>query len=213
MSVAVATMGATTGGALVERMTPRGRARAAARRTRRAFVRETTSGLVRLEGKVEYAGEPLVAPLSGRACAHYEAGVELPTRSGAFRRTLVASKSQPFYLMDESGRALVDASRALVDVVLDHRWNASDLDAERRFELEQFLYSTGQDGLRHLQAARRLRYVEGAIEEGETVSVVGIANVDRASEAGSSYREGARRITVEAPTGGSIFVSDALHYR
>lgn len=196
----------------MERLTARGRARSAARRTRRAFVRETTAGLVRLEGKVEYAGDPLAAPLSGRPCAHYEARVELPTRSGAFRRTLVASKSQPFYLVDESGRALVDASRALVDVVLDHRWNASELDAERRFELEQFLYSTGQQGLRHLAAAPRIRYVEGVIEEGETVSVVGIATLERASDACTTYREGARRVTVEAPVGGSVFVSDALHY-
>lgn len=163
-------------------------------------------------GRVEHAEEPLVAPFSGRICTHYEAAVEYPMRSGTYRRTLVESCSRPFYVVDESGRALVDMARAVVDVVIDHYWKARDLDAETRFELERFLFRTGDRGLSHLRESASLRYAEGAIEEGETVSVVGIASSERASETGTGYRDAARHLLLEPPPRGSIFVSDGLHW-
>lgn len=194
-------------------MTTRGRARRAAQRAPAFLVRQASSGdLVRIVGRVEYADEPLVAPFSGRPCAHYEAAVEYPMRSGTFRRTLVESESRPFYVSDDSGRALVDMSRAIVEVVIDHYWEAQETDAETRFELERFLYRTGDRGLSHLRDSAALRYAEGAIEQGETVSVVGMACFDRASETGTGYRDGARRLTIEAPPRGALFVSDGLHW-
>ena len=214
LSAGLATLSATAASSVRERVSARGRARSAARRARRCFIRQAPEqGLVRVVGRVELAGEPLFAPFSGRVCAHYEAAVEHPTRPGAYRRALVESRSQAFYVVDDSGRARVDVDRALVDVVVDHFWEAREVDAETRFELERFLYGTGQRGLSQLSESSLLRYAEGAIEPGELVSVVGVATFDRAAPSGSGYREAAdARVTLHAPRRGPLFVSDGMHY-
>lgn len=213
ITAGLATLSATTASSILESVTVRGRARRNAARTKRVPVDQVSPGrLVRIVGTVEYATDPLVAPFSARNCAHYEVAVEHQARAGGFRRTLVEARSSSFYVVDETGRALVDTSRSLVDVVVDHFWSARDIDVETRFELERFLFHKGNLGLSHLHDPFALRYTEGVIEEGEVVSVVGVASAERASDTGTGYRDLVRTCVLEAPPRGLVFVSDGLHW-
>lgn len=213
LSAGLATLSASTAGTLIERVSPRARARRAALRVPRSRIESARSGeLVRIVGRVEYAQQPLCAPLSGRACAHYEAGVESPARGGGYKRTLTEMRSTSFLVVDDSGRALVDVSRVSADVIIDHYWTARDVDLETRFELERFLYHAGDRGRAHLSNTSALRYAEGAIEEGETLSVVGVASWARLSEPGIGYRDLGRGLIIEPPARAAVYVSDALHW-
>ncbi|MFO0548719.1 MAG: GIDE domain-containing protein [Polyangiaceae bacterium] len=194
------------------RLSPSGRARRAAERLPKTPVVDAADGeVVRLVGTLELAGAPLVAPFSGRRCAHYEAVVEIP-RARGFRRFLVERKSAPFFVRDGSGRALIDDSRMIVEVVIDSYWNAQETDPETRFELERFLYGIGSNGAALLGSANALRYSEGALEEGELVTVIGVAASTGAAGEPQSYRVLPRQVHIRPPTGGALFVSDALHF-
>jgi len=212
ISVGLAGLSASVAGPVVNLLTPRGRARKLAERLPRTRIAEAAAGeVVKIVGRVEYEVEPLTSPFSGRACAHYEAGVDLKTKNG-FRRKLEQVRSTSFVVADESGRALVETDRLAVDVVIDHHWTSGDLDDETRFELERFLFQAGDHGSRLLESAARLRYVEGALEPGELVTVVGQAAWGRATEPGIGYRDLSRRLVLDPPPRGVVYVSDGAHY-
>jgi hypothetical protein len=212
ISVGLAGLSASVAGPVVTMLTARGRARKMAEKLPRTRIVDAAAGeLVKIVGRVEYETEPLASPFSGRACAHYEAGVDIKTKNG-FRRKLQEIRSTSFVVADESGRALVETDRLVVDVVMDHHWTSGDLDDETRFELERFLFQAGDQGTRLRESASRLRYVEGALEVGELVTVVGVAAWGRATEPGIGYRDLTRRLVVDPPRRGVVYVSDGVHY-
>jgi hypothetical protein len=212
LSTGLAALSAAAAGPLVNLVTAKGRARKLASRLPRTRIIDASEGdLVKIVGRVEYEGEPLASPFSARRCAHYEAGVDIATHNG-FRRRVEEQRSTSFVVADESGRALVEADKLLVEVVIDHHWSSRELDAETRFELERFLYQAGTAGSRLLADSSRLRYVEGALEQGELVTVVGIATWNRATEPGIGYRDLGRRLLLSPPRRGLVFVSDGVHY-
>lgn len=178
LSMGVVTLGASASAELRARFSPRARAKRAAFRLPRTRIEHVRDGEhVRIEGRVEIAGEALIAPLSQRRCAHYQLFVELARSETSYVRVLSESRSTPFIVVDDAKRALVTAGpttpgeseRSVVDVVVDHYWTAKDLDAETRFELERYLFGKGDTGRALLAEPSRLRYAEGAIEEGERV--------------------------------------------
>lgn len=212
LSVGLAGLSASVAGPAAALLTARGRARKLVERLPRTRIAEAGAGdLVKVVGRVEYEAEPLVSPFSGRACAHFEAGVEVKTKNG-FRRRLEQVRSTSFLVSDETGRALVEAERLLVDVVIDHHWASGELDDETRFELEQFLFQAGPTGSRLLRDHARLRYVEGVLEQGELVTVVGVAAWGRATEPGVGYRDLSRRLVLDPPRRGPVYVSDGAHF-
>ncbi|MBL9021733.1 MAG: hypothetical protein JNL21_06010 [Myxococcales bacterium] len=212
ISVGLAGLSASIAGPAVTLLTARGRSRKLAERLPRTRIAEASAGeLIKVVGRVEYETEPLVAPFSGRACAHYEAAVEVRTKHG-FRRKVEQVRSTSLVVADETGRALVEPDKLLVDVVIDHHWASADLDHETRFELEQFLFQAGDAGSRLLQDPGRLRYVEGVLEQGELVTVVGVAAWGRATEPGVGYRDLTRRLVLEPPRRGGVYVSDGAHF-
>jgi hypothetical protein len=217
LSVGVATLGASASAELRARISPRARAKRAAFRLPRTRIEDVKTGdLVRVEGRIELVGEPLVAPLSQRRCAHYELSVEFAKTGTSFVKVLSESRSTPFSVVDESKRALValdaplrgDVDRNIAEVVVDHYWTANDIDAETRFELERYLFSKGDMGRALLAEPKRLRYAEGALEEGERVHVAGVAEWVTGSEVGHSYRDSGQRLVLRAPPRGRLFVTD-----
>ncbi len=212
LSAGLATLSASAAGTIRSHVTARGRASRLARRLPRTAIAEAASGeLVKIVGRLEVEAAPLTAPFSGRACAHYEAGVDVGHKAG-FRRRVEEARSTSFVISDGSGRALVETDRLLVEVVLDHLWSSSELDAETRFDLERFLFQAGRKGRRLLADPSRLRYVEGALEHGEVVTVVGLATWGRRAAPGVGYRDTSPTLTIEPPTRGAVFVSDGAHY-
>lgn len=212
LSAGLATLSTASMRAITERLGPKARARRAAERSHLAAVAEVSPGdTVKVVGRVSFTDDPLEAPFSGRACAHFEAVVEKRHARGFAPKASTAS-TQSFWLEDETGRIYVDARSAIVDVVLDHHWTSRELDPEKRFELERFLYQNGPKWNRLLGAESDLRYREGALEEGELVTVVGQAKVVREPEP-HFYRDKSRRVVIGAPDGGAIYVSDGMHFQ
>lgn len=217
LSVGVATLGASASAELRSRLSPRARAKRAAFRLPRTRIEDVENGdLVRIEGRIELAGEPLIAPLSQRRCAHYELSVDFARTQTSFVRVLSESRSTPFFVVDESKRALIELDgarpgvpdRNIAEVVVDHYWTANDIDAETRFELERYLFTKGDMGRALLAEPKRLRYAEGALEEGERVHVAGVAEWVSAAEAGQTYRDSGQRLVLRAPARGRLFVTD-----
>jgi hypothetical protein len=209
LSVGVATLGASASAELRDRISPRARARRAAFRLPRTRIADVKNGdLARLEGRLELCGESLIAPLSQRSCAHYEITVGYARDAKRFVTALSESKTVPFFMTDESGRALIEIERPLIEVVIDHYWTALDIDAETRFELERYLFAQGRIGRALLGEPKRLRYAEGALEEGERVHVTGVAEWVDAPEVGQTYRDSGQRLVLRSPARGRLFVTD-----
>jgi hypothetical protein len=194
------------------RISLRSRVRDRALRSTQVAIAEAPVGeVVKIMGRVELTSTPLIAPFSGRRCSHFEASVDQRKGTRFFRRARSTS-SQPFWVVDDTARVLVDpAGGAMVEVVVDHLWTGSDIDAEKRFELEQHLYQNGPEWLRLLGAKNDLRYCEGAIEEGEMVTVVGSLGVRREPEP-FLYRDHARRLVLSPDKRFPLFISDGLHF-
>ena len=149
--------------------------------------------VAKVVGHLRFLEEPLLAPLSGRRCAHYEMFVEV-WEGGDWRTVLHLRDSRDFLLVDASGRARVQMPAPEVAAVVDLRRNSG---SGRRptSELLEFLarhrVPAFEGGL-----AREMRYFEGCLEEGEEIAVLGWAEEepDPDPRATSSYREMAKRI-------------------
>jgi hypothetical protein len=213
LSAGLAALSTASTRAIGERLDRRARARRAAERSHRSTIAEVAPGeLARVVGRVTFDEEPLEAPFSGRACTHFEAVVERRNARG-FAPKARTHSTRSFWLEDETGRIYVDASAgAIVDVVLDHHWTSREVDAETRFELERYLYQNGPQWNRLLGAEADLRYREGALVEGELVTVVGAPRTDRSPEP-HFYRDKAGRVVLGAPAGGALYVSDGMHFQ
>ncbi len=210
LTVGLTALTAASAQTVVDRLDRRARARRAAERARTSPIAEVHEGeVIRVTGKVSFAETAIVAPFSGRNCAHFEASVST-RHSRGYRRRATTQRSRNFFVRDESGQLLVDTREAIIDVVEDHHWWAREMDVEDRFDLEHWLYQNGPNWSRLVAEKDDLRYSEGALTEGETVTVVGLAKVDNDASP-AFYRDGPRRLGIVAPRRGRVFVADDMH--
>lgn len=142
--------------------------------------------VVKIVGAVELESGPLTAPLTGRRCAWYVADVEEYEGSGesaGWKNTVNEERSQPFFVRDATGGALVSVEEARAVLVSDRRGQVSLVDAPSA-ELKEFLARHG----RHPAAG--VKWSEGVIEAGEAVAVVGIGRWEGGPAAtGAPYRD------------------------
>lgn len=147
--------------------------------------------MVKVVGRIDYLGEPLTSPLSGRRCAHYELTIEELRRGGRSNQwvTIVQeASSRDFLLRDGSGAALIRPALAEVAVHRDEHHTSGAL-KDPTPELEALLEKHGQKSTGVLGFNRRLRYDEGVLEAGEHAAVCGRAMRWRPGEAGGAEGE------------------------
>jgi len=210
LTVGLTTLTAASAQAVTERLSARARARRVAERSPSKSVAEVREGeLARVTGRLAFADQAILAPFSGRSCAHFEASVSSRHPRG-YRRRASTQHTRDFFVRDDSGQIFIDTRRAIVDVVHDHHWWSREMEAEDRFEIEQWLYQNGPAWSRLVPVKEDLRYSEGALTEGEIVTVVGLATVAR-DATHVLYRDGPRRLGLVAPRRGHVFVADDLH--
>lgn len=167
-------------------------------RTRRALaavptlaigqVREDT--VVRVTGRVRPLADLIQAPLSGRRCAYYLAVIELNEKRGnAYAWVEVAREAEgvDFIVEDASGTIHVRAEDLQVAITRDSHSRSGTFDDATAVE-QKFLTRMNVDGTGLLGFNRPLRYVEGVLEPGEEITVLGQAR----------YRD--------QPGGGSVLV-------
>jgi hypothetical protein len=132
---------------------------------------------VRIVGKLALHGEPLVAPVSARPCAFYEAKIEEKEQvedRTSWRSIVEEVRGTDFVLDDGSGLARVSMAKADVVVVHDSRLLEGFLKEKAAPEVEQFLARHGQKSVVDGRA-RELHYVEGVLEAPEEVAAAGKA--------------------------------------
>ncbi len=188
---------------------PRARAKRALRTARRKPIREVLDGeVVKICGKLRYQGTPLEAPLTGRACAGWTVVVQEQGRQG--HTTIRDHSCVAFVVEDDSGRAVVDP--VLVDLVLtvDRHLRSGLFELPSR-RMAVFLRKHHERTHGWL-LPRGLEYTEGALEEGEEVSVLGQGrwepDPDPASATCAGYRGRATRLRIVDPPAGKMLVSD-----
>lgn len=160
---------------------PEARAKRALAARPRALIGEGTGGKVHVVGRVRARGELLHAPVSGRSCVAYQLFVTVG--EGDDRNFVDVSEVRPFTVIDETGEAVVEtgAATAIVSLETDREGlnSSSDgmTDATHRYLL-RLIESRGIDPTTLFNHIKLIRYREGILEEGETVSVGGLASRD-----------------------------------
>jgi hypothetical protein len=153
-------------------------------------VRSMALGRVELHGEAEEKAA-LAAPFTGTACVYYRWTVEEYVRRGRSHdwKTVAQGNSAawPFYLQDDTGRVLVDATGAELLVARDWR----QVDPPFEGPVGAFAEERGL-GQRRFGFKRELRFTEWRIEPGQVVYVLGVAQ-----ERGSIVHERRERITAK----------------
>lgn len=157
----------------------------------------------RIVGRLEHVEEPLVAPLSGRRCAHYHVVVEVSKGESGWQRFVEDEEGRDFLLSDGTGRALVRMSGAEVAVTKDVHFRSGTFNAATP-SLELFLAKHGRGIKDWFGFNRPLRYKEGVLEDGEEVTVCGVGRWEDGQGAGN--RE--RRLVLEGTVAHPLLVSD-----
>jgi hypothetical protein len=153
--------------------------------------------IVRVIGKLRSIGEPLSAPLTGRACSHFDLQVDVLVSTGkssSWRSLFREVGSKSFAIEDSSGQAIVDTSSFAAAVVLDQHASSGTFN-DATPELEALLARHGEKSTDFLGMNKGLRYREGVLEPGEAVAVVGRARWEDDPDVGGavpSGREGYR---------------------
>ena len=174
----------------------------------------------RIAGMVVAVGEPLIAPLTGRACVFYETRVVRAVGLGMepwdIKYTFASeTRGVPFLIDDGTGTAVVDpaSSRRLLELDID-RWS-TERDDDTAAE-DAFLTQFGRRR-RGLLFEKRLHFTESIIEVGERIAVVGVPRHEPAAPTSSDspYRQhdappAPSRMTRSA--GSALIVTDDLTF-
>jgi hypothetical protein len=157
-----------------------------------------------VRGSVAWAGEALVAPLTGRRCVAFEVEVRSPVFGEEGELIHRASAYRPFTLRGEGGVMATLREGVTTDVALhaDERGDTQGKPSERLTEL------LGKAGFSRLDAStsdNRYLWSEGIVREGDEVTVY--AQLAPEPETGAGYRKGATRLSIEAPPGGKVIIA------
>lgn len=126
--------------------------------------------LGKIVGTARPVEEPLTAPISGRPCVFFE--VSVVQNHGKSSSTIIHElQGVPFFLEDETGRAIVDPRGAEVVLQQDYSTSSGTLDDATPVE-EAFLRRHGKEPQGWV-FNKSLNYRESIIEISEKVAVLG----------------------------------------
>jgi hypothetical protein len=161
-------------------------------------------------GKLGFAGEPLVAPLTGRRCAAYTVVVE-EQRGTTWTRIIEETRATDFFVRDETGKAHVLMNQSMderavvtLDRGFDHRSTPS--------RLTEFLARRGESTT-GLFFERPLQAHEGVLEEGVLVVAAAVGRWEPDPEpdpVGTLYRESPRKLVLQSTPGLAVQASDSV---
>jgi len=139
-------------------------------------ISDIVSGeIAKVVGKVEFAGEPLIAPLSARRCAYYYVLVEQQVSTGKsshWNKLIEEEVGGKFVIRDGRHCAHID-SRNVKSVLVEDRQYSSGFGNDASAELERYLNDHGQKSEGTFGWNKTIRYKEGVLEEGELIAAMG----------------------------------------
>lgn len=158
----------------------------------------TPGTLARLTGAIEPLEERLTAPISGRECTYYLAILQVyrsSGRQGSWVEAVREEKGADFMLRDATGAVQVHMRGAEIAIVRDHHTTSGTFDAPSAIEAA-FLERYRMKATTLLGFNMSYRYIEGVLEFGEQVGVLGTVQ----------YAEGERSLHASSET--AVLVSD-----
>lgn len=131
--------------------------------------------IAKVVGKVEFVGEPLIAPLSGRRCAHYYVLVEQKVSSGksSHWKTLIEEEVVGTFVIRDGRHCAHINSKNVKSYLVEDRRYSSGYAADATAVLEKYLNDHGQKSEGFFGMNKTIRYKEGVLEEGELIAAVG----------------------------------------
>ena len=167
-----------------------------------------TGDIAKVAGKVEYQGNQLIAPLSGRPCCFYQVKVERLESSGkssSWRTIIKEEESMDFFIRDGRNRAYVERGELKAYLVQD--WNTeSGFRHDANSNMETILSRHGYSSENFLGMNHSIRYHEGVLEMGETIAAVGRGEWKRGTDVGLNTPE--RVLVISATDKESVYLSD-----
>lgn len=131
--------------------------------------------IAKVVGKVEFLGEPLIAPLSLRRCSYYYVLVEKRVshgKSSSWQDLIEEEVAGKFLIKDGAFYALVNCKNIKTYLVEDREYSSGFLNNATP-NLEYFLSKHGYSSENMFGFNKTLQYKEGILEEGEYIAVVG----------------------------------------
>lgn len=131
----------------------------------------------KIVGKIEFIGEPLIAPLSKRPCAYYHIYVEQHQGGGKNSRWIKLVEEEvagKFLIRDGSHFAVIDCNQIKTYLVQDKTFQSGFMN-DASSPLNEFLSQRGHTSVNFLGLNKSIRYNEGILESGELVAVAGKA--------------------------------------
>ena len=166
-------------------------------------IHEVADGRVAsISGRVTRPKEILVAPVTGRRCACYQVRVQRQIDDD-WEEIICENRGADFTVVDDSGEAFVRMTDAEIVVGRVANIKSGDFDAASA-AMESLLARHNEEGsameamlAQHNATTgdsldnRRLRYVEGVVQEGDLVTVVGRGDrePDPGTRSDASYRK------------------------
>lgn len=132
--------------------------------------------IAKVVGNVEFVGEPLIAPLSGRRCAYYYVLVEQLVSSGKsshWTKIIEEEVGGTFVIRDGRYRAHINSDSTLKTYIVQDEEYESGFRNDPTETLENFLRAHDIESETMLGFNKKIRYKEGVLEEGECMAVIG----------------------------------------
>jgi hypothetical protein len=131
--------------------------------------------IAKVVGKVEYVGEPLIAPLSGRRCAYYTVLVEQHVSSGknSHWKTIIEEEVAGSFVIRDGRHCAHINSDNVKSYLVEDRQYSSGFAEDTPAVLEKYLNAHGQESEGVFGINKTIRYKEGVLEEGELIAAVG----------------------------------------
>lgn len=140
--------------------------------------------IAKIVGTIKYVAPPLIAPLSGKNCAYYHVVVQQYKsghKGGGFWRTIIEEEGVGnLVIKDGSSYAMIETGK-VKSYLKSHRIYTSGFLKDPTVKLENYLSEHGFESA-GLGMNYSIRYMEGILEEGEMLSVVGKGSWKRKSE-------------------------------
>lgn len=174
-----------------------------------------------IAGRVTKPQEPVVAPISGRRCVFYQVRVVRQLEDDG-EEVICENHGTDFTVADESGEALIRMADA--EVVVDRAANVESGEFDAASAAMEALLARHNETSTATEAMlaqhnprtpgssgnRRLRYIEGVVQEGDMVTVLGRGEwePDPSAKSDASYREMGTRLVFSAVKNQRLVVSD-----
>lgn len=179
------------------------------RKAPRRLIRHPPDGTyARFVGTVLPIDSPIEAPLTGRPCAYWRIVIE-EKQGKSYRELLRREDGHDFSIRDATGTLLVRVAAAELALHNDGEFSSHVL-KDPTPALEAFLAAQGEKTSGML-FNRSLQYHEAVIEEGESVTVAGIAHAEPDPEGPretDNYRDTPMRMVLQGSKDLPVLITD-----